>query len=350
MSGTGATTVRVLRQLRHDPRTVVLLLVVPAALMTIFRFVYDRQRFAFALAGPPLMVIFPLFTMFLVSSIAVLRERTSGTLERLMTTPLGRLPLLAGYGVAFTLLAIVQACVISAISLGPLGLTLAGSTAFVVVLAAAVALLGLGLGLLASAFARTEFQVVQFFPVMIVPQLLLCGLLVPRSHMSPVAARHFRRAADVLRRRRHPPPRPGIRRSCRRGWRSGGRRRVRGRRDRARRAHAPAGHGLMPGRRAGPTRTRESILDAARAAFAARGYDATSIRLVARSAGVDPALVLHFFTNKPGLFAAASQLPVDPEAFVTALLAGPRATLGRRLVEAVVELWDGPGYLSRFWR
>jgi ABC-2 type transport system permease protein len=120
--GTGATAVRVLRQLRHDPRTVALLLVVPAALMTILRFVYDRERLAFALAGPPLMVIFPLLTMFLVSSIAVLRERTSGTLERLMTTPLGRLPLLAGYGVAFTMLAIVQAGVTSAVSLGPLGL------------------------------------------------------------------------------------------------------------------------------------------------------------------------------------------------------------------------------------
>jgi ABC-2 type transport system permease protein len=186
MTGTRATTIRVLRQLRHDPRTVVLLLVVPTALMTIFRFVYDRQRLAFEVAGPALMVIFPLFTMFLVSSVAVLRERTTGTLERLMTTPLGRLPLLAGYGIAFTLLAIIQAGVISAVSLGPLGLTLAGSTAFVVVLAAAVALLGLGLGLLASAFARTEFQVVQFFPAMIVPQLLLCGLLVRRDHMSPV--------------------------------------------------------------------------------------------------------------------------------------------------------------------
>jgi ABC-2 type transport system permease protein len=186
MTGTRATTVRVLRQLRHDPRTVVLLLVVPAVLMTIFRLVYDQRQFAFQVAGPALMVMFPLFTMFLVSSIAVLRERTSGTLERLMTTPLGRLPLLAGYGVAFTLLAVVQAGVISAVSLGPLGLELAGSTAFVVVLAAAVALLGLGLGLLASAFARTEFQVVQFFPMMIVPQLLLCGLLVPRDRMSPV--------------------------------------------------------------------------------------------------------------------------------------------------------------------
>jgi AcrR family transcriptional regulator len=104
----------------------------------------------------------------------------------------------------------------------------------------------------------------------------------------------------------------------------------------------------MPGRRAGPTRTRESILDAARAAFAAHGYDATSIRLVARGAGVDPALVHHFFANKPGLFAAASELPVDPEAFVTELLAGARSTLGRRLVLAVIELWDAPGVFEPF--
>jgi len=104
----------------------------------------------------------------------------------------------------------------------------------------------------------------------------------------------------------------------------------------------------MPGRRAGPTRTRQSILDAARAAFAELGYDATTIRLVARSAGVDPALVHHFFSNKPGLFAAASELPVDPEAFVTGLLAGRRSTLGPRLVHAVVEVWDAPGVFEPF--
>ena len=132
------------------------------------------------------MVIFPLITMFLVSSIALLRERTTGTLERLMTTPLRRLALLGGYGLAFTLLAIVQAGVVTGLSLGALGLDVAGSTALLVALATAVALLGLGLGLLASAFARSEFQVVQFFPATILPQLLLCGLLVPRARMGSV--------------------------------------------------------------------------------------------------------------------------------------------------------------------
>lgn len=180
------TAARVLRQLRHDPRTIALLLAVPAALMTIFRLVYTHRRGAFEQAGPALMVLFPLITMFLVASVALLRERTTGTLERLLTTPLSRLSLLVGYAQAFTLLAIVQAAVITALSLTALGLTINGSTALVVLIAAVVALLGLGLGLLASAFAQSEFQVVQFFPAMILPQLLLCGLLVPRAQMGSV--------------------------------------------------------------------------------------------------------------------------------------------------------------------
>jgi AcrR family transcriptional regulator len=99
----------------------------------------------------------------------------------------------------------------------------------------------------------------------------------------------------------------------------------------------------MPrGRRAGPTRTRQAIVEAARAAFAARGYDAVSLRSIARAAGVDPALVHHFFESKSALFTAAMSLPVDPEPFVAALLAGDRNTLGERLVLALVELWDRP--------
>jgi ABC-2 type transport system permease protein len=181
-----ATTVRVLRQLRHDPRTVVLMLGVPCLLMTVLRFVYVDRREVFDSAGAPLLAIFPLFTMFLVTSIALLRERTTGTLERLLTTPLRKLDLLGGYALAFALLAALQAALISALALGPLGLRVNGAKAAVVALCIAVALLGLGLGLLASAFARTEFQVVQFLPATIVPQLLLCGLLVPRRQMSSV--------------------------------------------------------------------------------------------------------------------------------------------------------------------
>jgi ABC-2 type transport system permease protein len=186
MKGAAVTAARVLRQLRHDPRTIGLLLAVPAVLMTIFRLVYENDHAVFEQAGPALMVLFPLITMFLVTSVALLRERTTGTLERLLTTPLSRLSLLGGYALAFTLLAIIQAGVVTALSLTALGLNITGSTVLVVILAAVVALLGLGLGLLASAFARSEFQVVQFFPATILPQLLLCGLLVPRARMGSV--------------------------------------------------------------------------------------------------------------------------------------------------------------------
>lgn len=185
MSGvrTLVTARRVLLQLRHDPRTVALLVIVPCALETLLRLVFAHHLAAFDQAGAPLLAFFPLTTVFLVTSISLLRERTTGTLERLLTTPLGRLELLTGYAIAFGALAAIQAGVVSALTLGPLGLHVRGPVGLVVVLAVVVALLGTGLGLLASAFARTEFQVVQFFPLIVLPQLLLCGLLVARQHM-----------------------------------------------------------------------------------------------------------------------------------------------------------------------
>lgn len=181
-----ATARRVLSQLRHDPRTIALMIIVPCVLETLLRLIYAHRRPVFDQAGAPLLAIFPLTTVFLISSIALLRERTSGTLERLLTTPLGRAELLVGYGLAFGLLATAQATIASAVTLGPLGLHVRGPSVLVVALAIAVALLGMGLGLFASAFARSEFQVVQFLPLTIFPQLLLCGLLVAREHMPGV--------------------------------------------------------------------------------------------------------------------------------------------------------------------
>lgn len=179
-----ATARRVLTQLRHDPRTVALMLIVPCALETLLWLIYEHHRGGFDHAGAPLLAFFPLTTVFLVTSIALLRERVSGILERLLTTPLQRLELLTGYAISFGLLAAVQAALVSALTLGPLGLRVRGPVLLVVLLAICVALLGTGLGLLASAFARSEFQVVQFFPVIIIPQLLLCGLLEPRQRMA----------------------------------------------------------------------------------------------------------------------------------------------------------------------
>jgi ABC-2 type transport system permease protein len=178
-----ATVRRVLTQLRHDPRTVALLLVVPCLLMTLLRLMLDERRPLLDAIGAPLLAVFPFTTMFLVTSVTMLRERTSRTLERLLTMPLAKLDLLLGYGLAFSLIATVQVLVVAALSFGPLGIAVEGSTALVVAVAVLNALLGVGLGLLTSAFATTEFQAVQFLPAVVFPQLLLCGLFLPRDEL-----------------------------------------------------------------------------------------------------------------------------------------------------------------------
>lgn len=175
-----ATARRVLQQLAHDRRSVVLLIAVPALLLTLFRFVYDADRPLFDRVGPQFLGIFPFTTMFLVTSITMVRERTSGTLERLLTTPLERREFVAGYALAFGLVTVIQSLTTSVIALGPLGLNV--RTAWVVVVfALADALLGSTMGLVMSTFATTEFQAVQFMPAVVFPQLLLCGLLQPRQ-------------------------------------------------------------------------------------------------------------------------------------------------------------------------
>jgi ABC-2 type transport system permease protein len=186
------TALRVLQQLRRDPRTVALLVIVPALLMTLLRYVFDSSR-AFSQIAPALLGIFPFLLLFLVTSIATLRERTSGTLERLMTTPLPKLSLLAGYTLAFATLALLQVVVTTTVCL-LLGMTVHGSLAWMLVVTMADALLGVALGLLASAFATTEFQAIQLMPVVVLPQVLLCGLFQPRGDMAVV----LRWAADVL--------------------------------------------------------------------------------------------------------------------------------------------------------
>jgi ABC-2 type transport system permease protein len=187
---TAATAGRVLRQLRHDRRTIAMMLVLPSVLLGLLYLLWKDlptlpgQPGIFDRVGLTMLGILPFVVMFLVTSIAMLRERTSGTLERLLTTPLARMDLLLGYGVAFGLAATVQALVTVAIATTVYGLDVAGSIWLVVLIAVVDAVLGVALGLLASAFARTEFQAVQFMPVIVLPQVFLCGLLVPIDQMA----------------------------------------------------------------------------------------------------------------------------------------------------------------------
>ena len=190
---TFATAARVLRQLRHDHRTLGLLLVVPCVLMGLLAWIYNNTP-VFDHIGAPLLGMFPFLVMFLVTSIATLRERQSGTLERLLAMPLGKGDLVGGYALAFGLLATVQAVIVATFSITVLGLTVAGPAWLLVLVAVVDCLLGTALGLFLSAFATTEFQAVQFLPAFVLPQFLLCGLLVARDQL-PTALRY---ASDVM--------------------------------------------------------------------------------------------------------------------------------------------------------
>jgi ABC-2 type transport system permease protein len=183
---TFAVARRVLTQLRRDHRTVALLLVVPCVLLTLLWWMFDGDEVIFNRFGPPLLALFPFIVMFLVTSVTTLRERSSGTLERLLSMPTGKLDFLVGYALAFGAVALVQALIAVGLTVGLLGLDVAGPVWMLAVIAVLDAVLGTALGLFVSAFAQTEFQAVQFMPAVVLPQVLLCGLFVARDALPPV--------------------------------------------------------------------------------------------------------------------------------------------------------------------
>lgn len=179
-----ATSHRVLLQLRHDKRTLALIFVVPPALLTILKYVFYGSTHEFQTIAPLLLGIFPMIMMFLITSIVTLRERSKGTLHRLLTFPLTKYDFIFGYARAFCLLALVQAFISSAVMFGLLRVTVAGGVLPTVAIAVISAFLGTAMGLFMSAFARSEFQAVQFLPAFIFPQLLVCGLFVTSGLMT----------------------------------------------------------------------------------------------------------------------------------------------------------------------
>jgi ABC-2 type transport system permease protein len=183
---TFATARRVLKQLQHDPRTIFLVLFVPPILMTILKYTFDKTPTAFDHLAPMVLGIFPMTMMFLITSIATLRERTSGTLDRLMTMPISKLDFILGYAIAFSVLGLVQALISSFVMIVILGVSVTGGTLATIIGVVCASFLGTSLGLFTSAFARSEFQAIQFMPAFIFPQLLTCGLFVARDQMADI--------------------------------------------------------------------------------------------------------------------------------------------------------------------
>lgn len=178
-----ATAGRILRQLSHDHRTLALLFIVPCILLSLLRWLFDENTAVFDSVAPAALGVFPFILMFVVTSITTLRERTNGTMERLMVSPISKFDIIMGYMLAFGLIAVVQSLLASSLVLYGFQLEVAGPDWFLVMVALLDALLGTALGLFVSAFAKTEFQAVQFMPALVLPQILVCGLFVPLATM-----------------------------------------------------------------------------------------------------------------------------------------------------------------------
>ena len=181
-----ATSRRVFGQLLHDPRTLIMLFIAPPVLLTMLKYIFDDKTKMFDNFAPMLLGVFPMIMMFMVTSIVTLRERSSGTLDRLMTMPISKLDFILGYAIAFSILGFLQAVIATAVLLGPLQVTVSMGVMPTLLAAVLAALLGTSLGLFTSAFARSEFQAVQFMPAFIFPQLLICGLFIARDQMADV--------------------------------------------------------------------------------------------------------------------------------------------------------------------
>lgn len=171
-----------------------MLLVVPSALVGLLAWSLINRPGSFDALGPRLLGVFPLTVMFLVTSVTTLRERTQGTLERLLTTPLAKVEFIGGYALTFGVVALVQSALVSTLAYTWYGLSHQGIPWRISVIALCAGLLGTAFGLAMSALAHTEFQAVQFMPAIILPQLLLAGLFVPVGSL-PTA---LRLVADVL--------------------------------------------------------------------------------------------------------------------------------------------------------
>jgi ABC-2 type transport system permease protein len=215
----GSTIKRILSQLRHDHRTIGLLLVVPVVLLTLLYFMFKTRPGTFQGVGLIMLGFFPFVIMFLLTSIAMLRERTSGTLERLLTTPMGKLDLLFAYGIAFGVAAAVQATVAGGVAYLLLDLNTQGSIGLCHHDRIANAVLGCGARVVRLRRSpAVSSRPCRFMPIVVIPSCSCAVLFVARDQMS-LAAGDQQRDADVRTRSRRCRRSASTRRRPARSWR-----------------------------------------------------------------------------------------------------------------------------------
>ncbi|MCH8310203.1 MAG: ABC transporter permease [Chloroflexi bacterium] len=177
---------RIIRQIVKDRRSIALIIVAPVIVMALVGFSLIDQKPVLNRVAPGLLGIFVLFFTFLLTGVAFLRERAQGTLERLMTTTVARADILVGYLLGFLLFATIQAAVILTFTIFALRIQYQGNVFEIVAVLMLVVLVAVNLGIFVSTFARNEFQVVQFIPIVMAPQIFLSGVIVPTDQMPVV--------------------------------------------------------------------------------------------------------------------------------------------------------------------
>jgi ABC-2 type transport system permease protein len=173
---------RVVRQLTRDRRTMALIFLVPLVVMTLIGLSFPQAGVLDYIA-PALLATLALFFGFLLTGISFLRERSQGTLERLMASPLSRLDIVVGYLCGFFIFALAQTLIILIFTIYVLDVNYHGDLWQIFVFQVVVIIGAVNLGIFISTFARNEFQMVQFIPLIILPQVFLCGVLWPVEQM-----------------------------------------------------------------------------------------------------------------------------------------------------------------------
>jgi len=173
---------RVIRQLIRDRRTIVLIVVVPLVVMTLIGLSFPEGNVLNYIA-PALLATLALFFSFLLTGISFLRERSQGTMERLMASPVSRLDIVVGYLFGFFIFALTQTLIILLFTIYVLGVHYYGDLWQIFVFQVVVITVAVNLGIFISTFARNEFQMVQFIPLIILPQVFLCGVIWPMEQM-----------------------------------------------------------------------------------------------------------------------------------------------------------------------
>lgn len=191
---TFAITTRIVIQIIRDHRSVALIIVAPVIVMSLVGFSFADQKDVFDGIAPALMAVFAMFFTFILTGVSFLRERSQGTLERLLTTPVGRIDILSGYLLGFLVFAVIQSVVILFFTIFALQVSYRGDLWQIFILLMILTIVAVNLGIFVSTFAKNEFQVVQFIPIVLAPQIFLSGVILPVNQMPA----YFQMIARVL--------------------------------------------------------------------------------------------------------------------------------------------------------